>query len=121
MWELVDIVKKTLEFSARGVEYGEEEVIIKKDYEIVKDKREQSRSLALKAKKESGDDDSSTSKSEDEEYAMAVRELKKFFKRKGRFVRQTRDERKSLQRSRDDKNVKVKEYALDVETQIISS
>ncbi|GJU15756.1 zf-CCHC domain-containing protein [Tanacetum coccineum] len=45
------------------------EVIIKKDSEIVKDKREQSRSLALKAKKES-------------------------------------NERKSLQRSRDDKNGK---------------
>ncbi|GJT83385.1 hypothetical protein Tco_1057727 [Tanacetum coccineum] len=35
------------------------EVIIKKDSEIVKDKREQSRSLALKAKKESSDDDNS--------------------------------------------------------------
>ncbi|GKB12535.1 hypothetical protein Tco_0846458 [Tanacetum coccineum] len=49
------------------------EVIIKKDSEIVKDKREQSRSLALKAKKESSDDDSSTSESEDEEYAMAIK------------------------------------------------
>ncbi|GJS73382.1 hypothetical protein Tco_0706223 [Tanacetum coccineum] len=82
------------------------EVIIKKDSEIVKDKKEQSRSLALKAKKESSDDDSSTSECEDEEYAMAVKEFKKFFKRRGRFVRQPRDERKSLQRSRDDKNGK---------------
>ncbi|GJZ43189.1 hypothetical protein Tco_0590444 [Tanacetum coccineum] len=57
------------------------EVIIKKDSEMVKDKREQSRSLALKAKKESSDEDSSTSDSEDEEYAMAVKEFKKFFKR----------------------------------------
>nr|GFA31035.1 putative reverse transcriptase domain-containing protein [Tanacetum cinerariifolium] len=40
---------------------------------------------------------------EDEEYAMAVREFKKFFKRRGRFVRQLRDERKSLQRSGDEK------------------
>nr|GEW50433.1 zf-CCHC domain-containing protein/UBN2 domain-containing protein [Tanacetum cinerariifolium] len=82
------------------------EVIIKKDSEMVKGKREQSRSLALKAKKESSDEDSVTSKSEDEEYAMAVREFKKFFKRRGRFVRQPRDERKPLQRSRDDKNGK---------------
>ncbi|GJW67446.1 zf-CCHC domain-containing protein [Tanacetum coccineum] len=160
--ELNDIVKKTLEFGARGVEFNtiitslkaldegfssknyvrkflralhpkwrakvtaiEEskdltslsldelignlkvyEVIIKKDSEIVKDKREKSRSLALKAKKESSDDDSSTSKSEDEEYAMAVKEFKKFFKRRGRFIRQPRYERKSLQRSRDDKNGK---------------
>ncbi|GKD98271.1 zf-CCHC domain-containing protein [Tanacetum coccineum] len=58
------------------------------------------------AKKESSDDDSSTFESEDEEYAMAVKEFKKFFKRRGRFVRQPRDERKSLQRSRDDKNSK---------------
>nr|GFA77748.1 UBN2 domain-containing protein [Tanacetum cinerariifolium] len=43
------------------------EVIIKKDPEMVKDKREQSRSLALKAKKESCNDDSSTSESEYEE------------------------------------------------------
>ncbi|GJZ60837.1 alpha/beta hydrolases superfamily protein [Tanacetum coccineum] len=73
---------------------------------MVKDKREQNRSLALKAKKESIDDDSSTSVSEDEEYAMAVKEFNKFFKRQGRFVRQPRDERKTLQRSRDDKNSK---------------
>ncbi|GJQ96847.1 hypothetical protein Tco_0007986 [Tanacetum coccineum] len=80
------------------------EVIIKKDSEMVKGKREQSRSLALKAKKESSDEDSSTSESEDEEYAMAVKEFKKFFKRRGRFVKQLRDERKSFQRSIDDKN-----------------
>ncbi|GJS25180.1 retrovirus-related pol polyprotein from transposon TNT 1-94 [Tanacetum coccineum] len=47
------------------------EVIIKKDSEMVKGKREQNRSLALKAKKESSDEDSSTSDSEDEEYSMA--------------------------------------------------
>nr|GEX84124.1 transposase, Ptta/En/Spm, transposase, Tnp1/En/Spm-like protein [Tanacetum cinerariifolium] len=47
------------------------EVIIKKDSEMVKGKREQNRSLALKAKKESSDEDSSTSDSEDEEYVIA--------------------------------------------------
>ncbi|GJY58076.1 hypothetical protein Tco_0457968 [Tanacetum coccineum] len=40
------------------------------------------KSLALKAKKESSDEESSTSRSEDEEYAMAVRDFKKFFKRR---------------------------------------
>ncbi|GJX75152.1 hypothetical protein Tco_0313747, partial [Tanacetum coccineum] len=40
---------------------------------------------AKMAKKESSDEDSSTSDSEDEEYAMAVRDFKKFFKRRGRF------------------------------------
>ncbi|GKB94538.1 hypothetical protein Tco_0980675 [Tanacetum coccineum] len=84
------------------------EVIIKKDSEMVKGKREQSRSLALKAKKESSDEESLTSDSEDEEHTIAVRDFKKFFKRRGRFVRQPRDERKSFQRSKDDKNGKSK-------------
>ncbi|GJZ00559.1 zf-CCHC domain-containing protein [Tanacetum coccineum] len=84
------------------------EEVIKKDSETVKSKREQSRSIALKARKESSDDDSSTSDSEDEEYAMAVRDFKKFFKRRGRFVRQPHEERKSFQRNKDDKNGKGK-------------
>nr|GEX66837.1 ribonuclease H-like domain-containing protein [Tanacetum cinerariifolium] len=76
------------------------EVIIKNDTKMVKGKREQNRSLALKSKKESSDEDSLTSDSEDEEYAMAVRDFKKFFKRRGRFA---------------------KENVLNVEIQIISS
>ncbi|GJS67481.1 hypothetical protein Tco_0682045 [Tanacetum coccineum] len=47
---------------------------------MVKGKREQSRSLTLKAKKESSDEESLTSDSEDEEHAMAVRDFKKVFK-----------------------------------------
>ncbi|GJY81870.1 hypothetical protein Tco_0494621 [Tanacetum coccineum] len=58
------------------------EVIIKKDSKIVKGKREQSRSLALKAKKESSDEESLTSVSQDEEYAMAVRYFKKIQKKR---------------------------------------
>ncbi|GJR77583.1 retrovirus-related pol polyprotein from transposon TNT 1-94 [Tanacetum coccineum] len=80
------------------------EMIIKKDSEIVKAKVER-KSLALKAKKESSDEECSTSGSEDEEYAMAVRDFKKFFKRRGRFVRQPRN-KKTFQRSQDDKNGK---------------
>nr|GEV24424.1 Gag-Pol polyprotein [Tanacetum cinerariifolium] len=60
------------------------EMIIKKDSEIVKAKGER-KYLALKAKKECSDEECSTSGSEDEEYAMAVRDLKKFFKKRGRF------------------------------------
>ncbi|GKD37222.1 zf-CCHC domain-containing protein [Tanacetum coccineum] len=67
-------------------------MIIKKDSKI--------------AKKESSDEESSTSRSEDEEYAMAVKDFKKFFKRRGRFVRQPRSGKKTFQRSRDDKNGK---------------
>ncbi|GJX19888.1 retrovirus-related pol polyprotein from transposon TNT 1-94 [Tanacetum coccineum] len=75
------------------------------DSEIVKAKVER-KSIALKAKKESSDEECSTSGSEDEEYAMAVRDFKKFFKRRGRFVRQPWNDKKTFQRSHDDKNDK---------------
>ncbi|GJS86363.1 retrovirus-related pol polyprotein from transposon TNT 1-94 [Tanacetum coccineum] len=61
------------------------EMVIKKDSKIVKAKVER-KSLALKAKK--------------------VSNFKKFFKRRGRFVRQPRNDKKTFQRSRDDKNGK---------------
>ncbi|GJR37561.1 zf-CCHC domain-containing protein [Tanacetum coccineum] len=64
------------------------------------------KSLALKAKKESSDEECSTSGSEDEEYAIAVRDFKKLFKRRDRFVRQPRNDKKTFQRSRDNKNGK---------------
>ncbi|GKF31643.1 hypothetical protein Tco_0101441 [Tanacetum coccineum] len=73
---------------------------------MVKGNRDQDRSLSIKAKKKFSDEDSLTSDSEDEEYAMAVRDFKKFFKRRKRFVRQPNDERKSSQRNKDDKNEK---------------
>ncbi|GKG32133.1 hypothetical protein Tco_0427083, partial [Tanacetum coccineum] len=80
-------------------------MIIKKDSKIVKAKIER-KSLALKAKKESSDEECSIFDSEDEEYAMAVRDFKRFFKRRGRFVRQPRNDKKTFQRSRDDNNGK---------------
>ncbi|GKA91725.1 hypothetical protein Tco_0813650 [Tanacetum coccineum] len=58
------------------------DMIIKKDYKIVKANGERS-SLTLKAKKESSDEECLNLGSEDEEYAMAVRDFKKFFKRRG--------------------------------------
>ncbi|GJW40093.1 zf-CCHC domain-containing protein, partial [Tanacetum coccineum] len=61
----------------------------------------------LKDKKESSDEECSTFGSKDEEYAMAVRHFKKLFKRRGRFVRQPRNDKKSFQRNRDDKNGKT--------------
>ncbi|GJX67141.1 hypothetical protein Tco_0302868 [Tanacetum coccineum] len=68
-------------------------------------KKERIKSIALKAKKESSDDETSTSGSDDEEYVMAVRNFKKFFRRKGKFVQQPREERKSF-RQRDEKKGK---------------
>ncbi|GJT89577.1 hypothetical protein Tco_1078422 [Tanacetum coccineum] len=58
------------------------EEIIKKDSETVKSKREQNRSIALKVRKESSDENSLSYDIEDEEYAMAVRNFNKFFKRR---------------------------------------
>ncbi|GJX33458.1 retrovirus-related pol polyprotein from transposon TNT 1-94 [Tanacetum coccineum] len=81
------------------------EMIIKKDSKIVKAKGKR-KSLALKAKKESSDEESLTFGSKDKEYAMVVRDFKKFFKRRGRFVRQPQNDKKTFQRSRDDKNGK---------------
>ncbi|GKF74243.1 hypothetical protein Tco_0220575, partial [Tanacetum coccineum] len=85
---------------------------------LVKAKVER-KSLTLKAKKESSDEECSTSGSEDEEYAIVVRDFKKFFKRRGRFVRQPWNDKKTFQRSRDDKNGKSERKCLDAEIQII--
>ncbi|GKF52544.1 zf-CCHC domain-containing protein [Tanacetum coccineum] len=78
---------------------------IKKDSKIVKEKIER-KSIVLKAKKEFSDEECSTYGSEDEEYTMAVRDFKKFFKRRGRFMRQPWNDKKTFQRRRDDKNGK---------------
>nr|GEW06920.1 zf-CCHC domain-containing protein/UBN2 domain-containing protein [Tanacetum cinerariifolium] len=80
-------------------------IIIKKDSEIVKAKVER-KSLALKAKKESSNEECLTSRSKEEEYVMEVRDFKKFFKKRGRFVRQPRNDKVTSQRSRDVKNGK---------------
>ncbi|GJX32379.1 hypothetical protein Tco_0242234 [Tanacetum coccineum] len=81
------------------------EVVMEKDSEIYRGKKERVKSIALKAKNESSDDKTSTSESDDEEYDMAVRNFKKFFRRKGKFVRQPREENKSF-RQRDEKKGK---------------
>ncbi|GJR37194.1 hypothetical protein Tco_1212878 [Tanacetum coccineum] len=73
------------------------EIILEKDLEIAKNKKEKYKSLALKAKQVLSDDDTSSSDSNDEEYAMAVRDFKKFFRRRGKFVRQPYDDKKNFQ------------------------
>ncbi|GJU34158.1 retrovirus-related pol polyprotein from transposon TNT 1-94 [Tanacetum coccineum] len=80
--ESKDLTSLYLDELIRNLKFHE--LIIKKDSKIVKAKGER-RSLTLKAKKESSDEECSTSGSKDEEYAMAVRDFKKFFKRRGRF------------------------------------
>ncbi|GJT33472.1 hypothetical protein Tco_0923891 [Tanacetum coccineum] len=71
------------------------EIIMEKDL-FTKAKRKRVKSIALKAKKESSDDETLTSRSDDKEYAIVVMNFKKFFRRKGRFVRQPREEKKSF-------------------------
>ncbi|GJZ15230.1 putative ribonuclease H-like domain-containing protein [Tanacetum coccineum] len=81
------------------------EVVMEKDSKIYRGKKERVKSIALKAKKESSDDETSTSGSDDEEYAMAVKNFKRLFRRKGKFVGQPREEKKSF-RQRDEKKEK---------------
>ncbi|GKF48305.1 zf-CCHC domain-containing protein, partial [Tanacetum coccineum] len=90
--ELIDILKV-------------HEVVMEIDFKIYKGEKERVKSIALKAKKYSSDDETSTSGSDDEEYAMAVKNFKKFFRRKGRFVRKPCEEKKSFQQ-RDNKKRK---------------
>ncbi|GJS23503.1 zf-CCHC domain-containing protein [Tanacetum coccineum] len=57
--------------------------------------------LALKAKKVSSDEETSCSGS-DEEYAIAVRDFKKFCRRRGKFVRQPHDDKKNFQKLKEE-------------------
>ncbi|GJX66532.1 retrovirus-related pol polyprotein from transposon TNT 1-94 [Tanacetum coccineum] len=79
------------------------EVVLEKDLEIAKNKKEKYKSLALKARQVLSDDDTSSSDSNDEEYAMAVRDFKKFFRRRGKFVRQPYDDKKNFRKIKEDK------------------
>nr|GEV93001.1 UBN2 domain-containing protein [Tanacetum cinerariifolium] len=92
-------------------------MIIKKDFEIVKAEFER-KSLALKAKKEYSDEECLTFGSEDKEYSMAVRDFKKFFKRRGRFVRQPRNDKRCSKEAVTTRTVKVIQSALDAATRI---
>ncbi|GJX72320.1 zf-CCHC domain-containing protein [Tanacetum coccineum] len=52
-------------------------VVLEKDLEVTKNKKEKYKSLALKARQVLSEEDASSSDSNDEEYAMAVKEDKK--------------------------------------------
>ncbi|GKC92506.1 zf-CCHC domain-containing protein, partial [Tanacetum coccineum] len=82
------------------------EVVLEKDLEISKNKKEKYKSLALKARKVLSEEEATSSDSNDEEYAMAVRDFKKFFRRRGKFVRQSHDDKKNFQKVKEDKKKK---------------
>ncbi|GKF00036.1 zf-CCHC domain-containing protein [Tanacetum coccineum] len=82
------------------------EVVLEKDSEASKNKKEKYKSLALKAKKVSSNEEVSCSDNDDEEYAMAVRDFRKFFRRRGKFVRQPHDDKKNFRRAKEEKKGK---------------
>ncbi|GJS84493.1 zf-CCHC domain-containing protein [Tanacetum coccineum] len=82
------------------------EVILEKDLKISKNKKEKYKSLALKARKVLSEKEATSSDSNDEEYAMAVRDFKKFFGRRGKFVRQPHDDKRNFRKAKEDKKEK---------------
>ncbi|GJR04140.1 retrovirus-related pol polyprotein from transposon TNT 1-94 [Tanacetum coccineum] len=82
------------------------EVVLEKDLEISKNKKYKYKPLALKARKVLSEEEATSLDSDDEEYAMAVRDFKKFFRRRGKFVRQTYDNKKNFRKVKEDKNEK---------------
>ncbi|GKD78697.1 zf-CCHC domain-containing protein [Tanacetum coccineum] len=81
------------------------EVVLEKDSKSSKVKKEKYKSLALKARKGSSDEEESCS-GNNEEYAMAVRDFKKFFRRRGKFIRQPHDDKKSFWKVKEEKKGK---------------
>nr|GEX12082.1 zf-CCHC domain-containing protein/UBN2 domain-containing protein [Tanacetum cinerariifolium] len=65
-------------------------------------RRKSIKSLALKSRKVSSDEEKSCSRN-DKEYAMAMRDFKKFFRRRGKFVRQPHDDKKSFRKIKEEK------------------
>nr|GEU59314.1 hypothetical protein [Tanacetum cinerariifolium] len=95
------------------------EVVMEKDSESYKGKKERVKSIALKAKKESTDDETLTSGSDDEEYVMDVGNFKSSLEERVNLF-----DNQKKKRSHFDKEIRIKERVtrnvLDVVTQIIS-
>ncbi|GJX62126.1 retrovirus-related pol polyprotein from transposon TNT 1-94 [Tanacetum coccineum] len=79
------------------------EVVLEKDLETSRNKKEKYKSLALKARKVLSEEEATSSNSNDEEYAMAVRDFKKFFRRREKFVRQPHDDKRNFRKAKEDK------------------
>ncbi|GKA95481.1 hypothetical protein Tco_0817519 [Tanacetum coccineum] len=96
------------------------EVVLEKDSEIFKVKKEKYKSLTLKARKILSDEEVSCSESDDEEYAMPVRDFKKFFSRRGKFVRQPHNDKKNFRKIKEEKRRKKIICASSAKIQITS-
>ncbi|GJZ43287.1 zf-CCHC domain-containing protein, partial [Tanacetum coccineum] len=82
------------------------EVVLEKDLEISKSKKEKYKSLALKARKVLSEEEETSSDSNDEEYAMAVRDFKIIFRIRGKFLCQPHDDKKNSWNVKEDKKEK---------------
>nr|GEY94139.1 zf-CCHC domain-containing protein/UBN2 domain-containing protein [Tanacetum cinerariifolium] len=78
------------------------EVGVEKDLEISKIKKEKYKLVSLKARKFLSEEEETSSDSDDEEYAVAVRDFKKFFRRRGKFVHQPYDQKKNFRKIKED-------------------
>ncbi|GJU29168.1 putative reverse transcriptase domain-containing protein [Tanacetum coccineum] len=70
--------------------------------------KEHTKRYCLRSENQNGDEEARqnlniVTRSEDEEYTMAVKDLKKFFRRRGNFVRKPYDDKKALRKVKDDK------------------
>ncbi|GJX75958.1 zf-CCHC domain-containing protein [Tanacetum coccineum] len=99
--ESKDLSKLSLDEPVRNLKVYE--VVLEKDLKCAKNKKEKYKSLALKARQVLSDEDASSSDRNNEEYAMAVRDIKKFFRRRGKFVRQPYDDKKNFRKAKEDK------------------
>ncbi|GKB06572.1 hypothetical protein Tco_0834805 [Tanacetum coccineum] len=95
------------------------EVVPKKDSKDFKIMKEKYKSLALKARKVSSDEEESCLGS-DEEYAMAVRDFKKFLRRRGMFVVQPMTTKRTFASEGGKEGKKRSEDASSVVTRITS-
>ncbi|GJV68327.1 zf-CCHC domain-containing protein [Tanacetum coccineum] len=82
------------------------EVVLEKDLEASRNKKEKYKSLAFKVRKVLSEEEETSSDSNDEEYAMAVRDFNKFFRRRGNFVRQPHDDKRNFRKEKEDKKEK---------------
>ncbi|GJR02356.1 retrovirus-related pol polyprotein from transposon TNT 1-94 [Tanacetum coccineum] len=80
---------------------------LEKDLEIVKNKKEKDKSLALKARQSLIDKDSSPRIEKDEEYAMSHKDFKKFFRRRVNLS-DNPDDKKNFRKVKGDKNGRPK-------------
>nr|GEW52616.1 zf-CCHC domain-containing protein/UBN2 domain-containing protein [Tanacetum cinerariifolium] len=82
------------------------EVVLVKELEISKNMKEKYESLTLKTRKVLSEKEATSSNSDDKEYTMAVRDFKKFFRRREKFVRQPYDDKKNFRKVKEDKKEK---------------